>query len=429
MSKKSLFELIEETKRAKQQEAGASPNGFSKTPRARTSGSKKAQDACFSGDLEKEIKEMEHGFSDYSKKKITDAAFPAPKSKNDIALAPLVLPQKKEAVAPVVPQALASEGSAIKVQSAPVKGGMSQFPLPQKTDGGQKERAGYLQSNREPLLELNKKEHALSEHTSPQDIDPLESQAVSEKEEVRIGSKAPVKEEVLSVAKMQEEVPAPAAGSWVALVKKEKAPASAKKKFASKKGVEQDDRGAVDKKENRRSPRGSTFPPKEMSKEEALKKVWNKALWLCARAEQFSVVLEQKLKMDCKKWGISEEYTSEILRTVLSKLVQVQAVDDARYCFSFLRGRVQRGGLKKAKQELKQKGASTDLIEAAVCALEEEGLIPEEKSILEELWERKFSSKVPVEEKEKNKQLRFFLGKGFSFSQILALWKRSKQKE
>ena len=74
-----------------------------------------------------------------------------------------------------------------------------------------------------------------------------------------------------------------------------------------------------------------------------------------------------------------------------------------------------RFGIQRITHEMRQKGISDELIEAALPALKESEL-----EAARQVWQRKFSSQ-PKDSKEKARQMRFLQSRGFSIEIIFKL--------
>jgi regulatory protein len=105
----------------------------------------------------------------------------------------------------------------------------------------------------------------------------------------------------------------------------------------------------------------------------------------------------------------------EAIDVVLDELVTLGFLSDARFAHAVVRQK-QGGYSRRAIAEaLKQKGVPTD---AATAALAEHPL--DDAGALAELWQRRFG-RMPADEREKARQVRFLQSRGFSLSAILRL--------
>ncbi|AZN36372.1 recombination regulator RecX [Iodobacter ciconiae] len=98
--------------------------------------------------------------------------------------------------------------------------------------------------------------------------------------------------------------------------------------------------------------------------------------------------------------------------TVLDDFIERGWQSDARFAEQWVFYRSQRYGPQRLRAELQQKGVSGEIISAV---MEEHGNTELEQA--RALWHKKFGT-VPRDIKEKNKQLRFLVSRGFSVSVI-----------
>ncbi|MEJ2792917.1 recombination regulator RecX [Iodobacter sp. LRB] len=97
---------------------------------------------------------------------------------------------------------------------------------------------------------------------------------------------------------------------------------------------------------------------------------------------------------------------------VLDDFIERGWQSDTRFAEQWVFYRSQRYGPQRLRAELQQKGVSSDIISSV---MEEHGNTELEQA--RALWRRKFGS-PPKDPKEKNKQLRFLISRGFSVSVI-----------
>lgn len=103
----------------------------------------------------------------------------------------------------------------------------------------------------------------------------------------------------------------------------------------------------------------------------------------------------------------------ELIEQVLDELVERNYLSEERFAESYVRARAGRGfGPLRIRAELKDRGLSDELIERYLSAdfdwCEQ----------LAQVCEKKYGSAVVEGGKERNKQARFFLQRGFSYEQI-----------
>jgi regulatory protein len=107
----------------------------------------------------------------------------------------------------------------------------------------------------------------------------------------------------------------------------------------------------------------------------------------------------------------------ENLEAVLDELAQRGWLSDARYAEQSIRARARRHGPLKMAHALRAKGVDDDSIAAAFRAAGAEGA-----SNLEAVWKSRFKA-VPVDERERARQVRFLQGRGFPLEAVLRFLK------
>lgn len=107
----------------------------------------------------------------------------------------------------------------------------------------------------------------------------------------------------------------------------------------------------------------------------------------------------------------------DFLADSLSVLTEQNLQSDERFAESFINARKARGkGPVMIRQELKQRGVSSDLIANKLDDDSELWL-----DIAEQTYQKKFTGKPIVDQNDKARRLRFMQGRGFSFEIIKKL--------
>ena len=136
---------------------------------------------------------------------------------------------------------------------------------------------------------------------------------------------------------------------------------------------------------------------------EAEAEVRNAAFALLARREYSRAELDRKLGARCED--------KAMLQRVLDQFVSDGYQSDERFARVFSRSRLGSGyGVMRIRQELRQKGVCTELIEQA---LEEEA--PDSYQQALECCQRRFGEQPPTDAKEYARRMRFLVNRGFSF--------------
>ena len=108
--------------------------------------------------------------------------------------------------------------------------------------------------------------------------------------------------------------------------------------------------------------------------------------------------------------------TDGSIEGLLDELTERGYLSDARVAAQFLHAKRSRLGSQRITQELRHKGIAEELIQEALPELK-----AGELDIARAVWQRKFSA-APQDDKEKARQMRFMLSRGFSFDTIFKLW-------
>ena len=130
---------------------------------------------------------------------------------------------------------------------------------------------------------------------------------------------------------------------------------------------------------------------------------YQSAIGYLARREHSRLELINKLKLK----PFSEDVD---LHSLCDNLEASNYLSDKRFAEMFVRSRVLRGqGEIKIRYELRQRGVKDDLIDVALV---EEGT--DWLSLAREQREKRFGREIPKDFKERARQSRFLIGKGFS---------------
>ncbi len=146
-----------------------------------------------------------------------------------------------------------------------------------------------------------------------------------------------------------------------------------------------------------------------MSGQKPQRTLKQRAVALLARREHSRAELAQKLVAH----GTPDE-----IAAVLDQLQSVKLLSDERFAAAFVRSRSERFGAGRLRQELRQRGVATELVEHELAAEE----LPSELDRARAVWQRKFES-APADAKEWAKQARFLQGRGFGSDIIRRLLK------
>ena len=130
------------------------------------------------------------------------------------------------------------------------------------------------------------------------------------------------------------------------------------------------------------------------------------AMDLLARREHGRVELTRKLRQ--------RGAPSEMIEAALDRLTEEGLLSESRYLESFVSYRARSGyGPMRIREELSQRGLQRGDID---LALRECGIDWQEQ--LRDVWQRKFAGQLPVDARERAKQGRFLSYRGYSMDMI-----------
>ena len=125
--------------------------------------------------------------------------------------------------------------------------------------------------------------------------------------------------------------------------------------------------------------------------------------------------MREHSRHELKNKLLKKDFSENVdLDKLLDELEECDYQSDQRFTESFIRARVSRGqGKIKILSELKQRGVNASLINISMQESDVDWF-----ALARQIRERKFGEIVPLEYKEKTKQMRFLLGRGFDSEMI-----------
>ena len=130
------------------------------------------------------------------------------------------------------------------------------------------------------------------------------------------------------------------------------------------------------------------------------------AMDLLARREHGRVELARKLRL--------RGATAELIESALDRLEADGLLNESRYLECYVSSRVRAGyGPLRIREELAQRGLPRDAIESALREARVDWLAQ-----LHDLWQRKFSGRLPSEAKERAQQGRFLSYRGYPLDMV-----------
>lgn len=145
-----------------------------------------------------------------------------------------------------------------------------------------------------------------------------------------------------------------------------------------------------------------------------------RALQYLARREYSRAELRGKLLPHVQPDDDCEPKHSIVLDALLDDLTARGWLSDARATTQCVHAKRSRFGIQRITHELRQKGIAEDLISAELPALKESEL-----EAARNVWQRKFGI-LPLDAKEKAKQMRFLQSRGFSTDVIFKVLKSAE---
>lgn len=135
----------------------------------------------------------------------------------------------------------------------------------------------------------------------------------------------------------------------------------------------------------------------------------------CKNSAIYSLAMREHSRHELYTKLTRKDFSENVdLDKLLDELEECDYLSDKRFTESFIRSRVARGqGQIKIINELKQRGVNTALISGAMKKSGVDWL-----TLAYQIRERKFGENIPVDYKEKTKQMRFLLGRGFDSEMI-----------
>lgn len=146
-----------------------------------------------------------------------------------------------------------------------------------------------------------------------------------------------------------------------------------------------------------------------------------RALQYLARREYSRAELRGKLLPRIQHDMEGEQEAPAELDALLDDFAARGWLSDARAATQLIHAKRQRFGTQRIAYELRQRGIPDELIDAALPQLKET-----EQGAVREVWQKKFG-RLPKDNQEKSRQIRFLQSRGFSPEVILKLLSNREQ--
>lgn len=140
-------------------------------------------------------------------------------------------------------------------------------------------------------------------------------------------------------------------------------------------------------------------------------RIHHSALNLLTRRDHSRMELQQKLGR--------KNYTTEDIEPVLDRLSSAGLLDDQRFAESYLRYRRSRGfGPMRIRMELQTKGITESMI-AEVIQMTDNAWFTDVRNV----WQKQFKGRLPADNSERARQMRFLYNRGFTQEQINSVFR------
>lgn len=148
------------------------------------------------------------------------------------------------------------------------------------------------------------------------------------------------------------------------------------------------------------------------------KQLYHYAIWLLGRREYAGAELARKLKRKITEKQETSPTEENVLPQVIARLTDSQYLDDTRSIALFFQAGVRKlHGPVRIRQELRRKGFDGELIDAVFSAQETDWFEQAREAKM-----KKFGESSPADYKEKQKQMRYLMYRGFTSDQIYELY-------
>ena len=135
----------------------------------------------------------------------------------------------------------------------------------------------------------------------------------------------------------------------------------------------------------------------------------------CKNSAIYSLAMREHSRQELWRKLTQKDLSADVdLNKLLDELELNDYLNDQRFAESFIRYRVTRGqGKIKIINDLKQRGVSASIIDVSLAQSDTDWFV-----LASQTREKKFGKVIAVDYKEKTKQMRFLLGRGFDFEMI-----------
>jgi len=148
----------------------------------------------------------------------------------------------------------------------------------------------------------------------------------------------------------------------------------------------------------------------EIIKETLPKRALARSLKIITGRDMTEGMIKDKLKEDL--------YPEDIIDSVIEKLKNERLIDDERFIRGFIEGKSSKKSKRDIMAALALKRVNMNQAERIYDELSSEGSLSDEKELIIKLLEKRHYDFENADFDEKQKQIRYLMGKGFSFDSI-----------
>ena len=148
----------------------------------------------------------------------------------------------------------------------------------------------------------------------------------------------------------------------------------------------------------------------EIIKETLPKRALDRSLKIITGRDMTEGMIKDKLKEDL--------YPEDIIDSVIEKLKNERLINDERFIRGFIEGKSSKKSKRDIMIALSSKRVNMNMAERIYDELSSEGSLSDEKELIIKLLEKRHYDFENADFDEKQKQIRYLMGKGFSFDSI-----------
>ena len=148
----------------------------------------------------------------------------------------------------------------------------------------------------------------------------------------------------------------------------------------------------------------------EIIKETLPKRALDRSLKIITGRDMTEGMIKDKLKEDL--------YPEDIIDSVIEKLKSERLINDERFIRGFIEGKSSKKSKRDIMAALALKRVNMNQAERIYDELSSEGSLSDEKELIIKLLEKRHYDFENADFDEKQKQIRYLMGKGFSFDSI-----------